>query len=225
MAIIYLPINLRQLLDGVPFTPLVCPVADHPLVKNGGYARQADDTEGEHSLRIQRFRCQTCGVNYSALPYDCRPFTAATWSITLDLGWLWRAEQGWTWKQCLAWLESRGIARHHRTLERWAARWRAGLPQVVQGAVQWIGAVWGTRTLTVWPTEQQTVVEHWRDLWRQVVALPDPNREHRSAGWMGDSVLWNWIPITFFAGLSNPAGSARVWVGGESHSINQDAVP
>ncbi len=225
MAIIYLSITLRQHLDGVPCLPLVCPVGDHRLVKNGGYARAADTSEGTHSLWIQRFRCQTCGINYSALPYDCRPFTAVTWALTLDLGWLWRAQHGWTWTQCLAWLDQRAISRHPRTLQRWAVRWRVGLPRVIQNAVQWIGAVLGTRALNVWPTERQPVADHWYDLWHQVVALLKFNQEHLSAGWIGDSILWNWIPVTFFAGLCDPAGSARVSDGGDSHPTINDAIP
>lgn len=225
MAIIYLSINLRQQLDGVPSPLLVCPRGDHRLVKNGSYAREADSPAGIHSLRIQRFLCRTCGISYSALPYDCRPYTAATWPITLNLGWLWRAEKGWTWKQCLEWLEEHGLARHRRTLQRWAARWRAGLPQVIQRAVQWIGTLWGTRVLNVWPAEQQTEVEHWRELWQQVIALPEVQREPSYAGWLGDSILWNWVPVTFFAGLSTSVGSDTVSYGGDIHAPIKNAVP
>lgn len=187
------------MLAGEPGLPPACPRGAHRLVRNGSFVRLAEDGRGIYSLRIQRYLCRSCAVTYSALPYDCRPYTASTWAITTAVGWIWREEHQWTWQACHDWLKAHQIDHHQRTLERWASRWRAGRPTLIQRAIQWIGQVWGTRAVPVWPEPDRTLLQHWRQLWRQIVHRAPPAGR---GGVLAGSVLWGWLPITFFAGLS-----------------------
>ena len=123
MAIILLPISSRQLYTQLLAGSPVCPVdPNHPLVKNGTYTRHADSIAADAVLTIQRYLCRVCETTYSALPYDLRPYSTATWGVTLAVGAVWRVEFQWTWKDCLAWLEAHHLPYHLRTLQRWAAR-------------------------------------------------------------------------------------------------------
>jgi len=204
MGIIALSISSRQQANGLtdPDDP-VCPVnPGHPLVKNGHYWRHADTLPPDQWLTIQRYQCRACGTTYSALPYDLRPYSRATWAVTLAAGLLWRVEHGWTVADCLQWLESHGFPYHQRTLERWAVRWQTALPIIVQVAVQWIARYHGTRAMAAFPGYDETSWQHWRRLWHAV---------HQSlgichGGWVGTSVLWGWFSITVFAGLSPGSG-------------------
>ena len=64
-----------------------CPTdADPVLVRNGTYTRPVQDGRGVYVLTIQRYRCCTCAITYSALPYDCRSYTANTWALMLAVG-------------------------------------------------------------------------------------------------------------------------------------------
>lgn len=203
MGIIALAISSRQQANGLidPDGP-VCPVVPgHHLVKNGHYWRHADVLPSNKLLSIQRYQCRACGTTYSALPYDLRPYSRATWAVTLAAGLLWRVEHGWTVADCLRWLDSHGFLYHQRTLERWAARWQTALPVIVQAAVQWIARHHGTRAVAAFPGHDEASWQHWRRLWHAV----RPSRGMGHGGWLGTSVLWGWLSITVFAGLS-PAG-------------------
>ena len=204
MPIIPLTIFSRQLFDQVPASAPVCPVdPNHRLLKNGTYTRHPDSIESDAVLTIQRYRCRACHTTYSALPYDLRPYSTATWGITLAAGAVWHEESHWTWKECLAWLQAHDLPYHLRTLQRWAARWRKAEPEIVRNALQWIAEQGGTRAGAVWPAADEPPVAHWRRLWRIVVnGRPDPAA--RRGGWLAGSVLWNWLSITVFAGL--PSG-------------------
>ncbi len=120
---IYLTVSLRQALQGQTGPRPVCPVeSHHTLVRDGTDMRHAQDGRGVYYLAIQRYRCQACGVTYSALPYDCRPYTSSTWPLVLAVGWIWHRVPGWTWEWCHQWLSDHQIDLHQRTLDRWAAR-------------------------------------------------------------------------------------------------------
>ena len=68
---------------------------------------------------------------------------------------------------------------------------------MIQRAIPWIAALYGTRAVPVWP--DQPLWHHWRQLWQGVVQMPrDP--EGCRGGWIAGSVLWGWIPVTFFVG-------------------------
>ena len=203
MPIILLTIASRQLFIQVLPSDPVCPVdPSHRLVKNGTYTRHADSIAPDTVLTIQRYRCRACDTTYSALPYDLRPYSTATWGITLAVGGVWREEHQWTWKDCLAWLQAHHLPYHLRTLQRWAARWRRTGPDIVQTAIQWIAELWGTRAVPVWPHADESPVSHWRRLWRTLVnRTADPAA--RTGGWLAGSVLWQWLSITVFAGLSS----------------------
>ncbi len=153
-------------------------------------------------LIIQRYQCRACGATYSALPYDLRPYSRATWAVTLAAGLLWRVEQGWTVAHCLQWLDRHGFLYHQRTLERWAARWQTALPIIVQAAMQWIVRHHGTRAVAAFPGHSETTWQHWRRLWQDVCQDLGICR----GGWLGTSVLWGWLSITVFAGLSPGVG-------------------
>ena len=85
MAIIALTLSLSQVLRGDRGPCPPCPTdADHVLVRNGTYTRHVQDGRGVSVLTIQRYRCHTCAITYSALPYDCRPYTANTWALVRD---------------------------------------------------------------------------------------------------------------------------------------------
>lgn len=110
MAIRYLTVSLRQALQGQTGPRPVCPVeSHHTLVRDGTYMRHAQDGRGVYYLAIQRYRCQACGVTYSALPYDCRPYTSSTWPLVLAVGWIWHRVPGWTWEWCHQWLSDHQI--------------------------------------------------------------------------------------------------------------------
>lgn len=204
MAIILLPLSSRQLYAQLSAGSPVCPVdPNHPLVKNGTYTRHADSIAPDALLIIQRYLCRVCATTYSALPYDLRPYSTATWGVTLAVGAVWRVEFQWTWKDCLAWLAVHHLPYHLRTLQRWAARWRRAEPHIVRTALQWIAAQYGTRAGAVWPAATEAPVSHWRRLWRLGRNLAtDPAARH--GGWLAGSVLWGWLSITVFAGL--PSG-------------------
>lgn len=204
MAIIPLTISSRQqFVEGSPSRP-VCPVdPDHRLVKNGTYTRHADSIASDAVLTIQRYRCRACHTTYSALPYDLRPYSTATWGITLAVGGIWHGEYQWPWKDCVEWLQAHHLPYHLRTLQRWAARWRNAIPEIVRNALRWIAENSGTRAGAVWPAADETPVAHWRRLWRIAVHRnPDPAADR--GGWLAGSVLWHWISITVFAGI--PSG-------------------
>lgn len=200
MPIIYLSASLRQVLDGQDGSPPSCPTdPHHALVRNGTYARQVQGRIGWSTLVVQRYLCRTCAVTYSALPYDCRPYTAYSWAIVLAAGWIWPRERHWTWARCHAWLRQHQIDAHQRTVERWAARWRAGEAALIRTALRWIAKQLGTRSLPVWPLPPDTRLHHWRLLWKMVTHHRPPAR---IGGWIANSCLWEWIPITFFAGMA-----------------------
>ena len=190
MAIIYLTQPLRQSLQGLKAQPPECPAdPSHRLVRNGTFQRHALTAQGTVRVRNQRFLCRTCQCTYSALPYDCQPYTAWTWPIMLAFL-VWR-HRGWSLARCLAWLRSRQIEPHPRTLTRWAARWRSRGTAVVQQALQWIAETLGTRRVAVWPHADWSHTEHWRQLWHAVVQeLPAASRR---GGWVAGSVLWGWL--------------------------------
>ena len=209
MAIIYVTVSLRQALQGQWGPPPVCPVnGDHRMVRNGQYGRHGRDRTGSHRIIIQRSRCQDCAVTYSALPYDCRPYTAHTWPLVLALGWVWPRERHWTWARCQQWLTVHHLDLHLRTMQRWAARWRAGESCLITRAIQWIAQTFGTREIPVWPKAHHSRLDHWRALWKSVVAASAPTAAQ--GGWLAGSTLWGWIPITFFAGLASPTGCSTL---------------
>ncbi len=215
MAIIYVMVSLRQVLRGQWGPPPVCPVdSDHPLVRNGTNWRHARDHHGSHPIAIQRYRCRDCGVTYSALPYDCRPYTAHTWPLVWALGWIWPRDRHWTWARCQRWLAAHHLDLHLRTLQRWAARWRAGESLLIATAIDWIAKNYGTRAVSVWPEADQTRLQHWRALWKSVVAVSAPGAAQ--GGWLTGSTLWGWIPLTFFAGLASPA---------KCHTLSMEVKP
>ena len=174
MAIIALTMSLSPVLRGDRGPCPPCPTdADPVLVRNGTSTRPVQDGRGVYILTIQRYGCRTCAVTDSALPYDCRPYTAHTWAVVWAVGWLWPQAYHWTWKRCHQWLADHHIDVHQRTLERWAARWRDGAAMVIQRAIQWIAALYGTRAVPVWPEPEQPLWHHWRPLWQGVVQMSD----------------------------------------------------
>lgn len=199
MAIILLSVSFRQVLRGdvVP-RPAGPTDGHHGLVRNGTFPRYVEDGHGIHAITIQRYLCRTCQTTYRALPYDCRPYAAVTWSLVLAVGILWR-ERGWSLGRCQRWLIAHGLDHDERTLARWTARWRAGIPQIIQQALHWVANLWGTRALPVWPQDAWTGLQHWRALWRAAQARIPPARY---GGWLATSLLWGWLPITFFAGMA-----------------------
>lgn len=205
MAIIALTVSLRQALRGEWGPRPSCPTdPQHPLIRNGTFLRQAGNSEVP--LRIQRYRCRPCAKTYSALPYDCRPYTSYLWPVVVAVGWIWPLEHRWTWRQCHRWLAENAMDVHQRTVERWAARWRAGNGPLLITAARWIAAHYGTRRVPVWHTEGETPLQHWRALWRGVVQVERAagNPQAAVGGWLAGSVLWGWLPSTFFAGLAGP---------------------
>ena len=88
VAIIYLTISSRQLQRGMqdPAPPVCLQDPAHRLVKDGQYRRHADSIEAETLLVIQRYYCRACATTYSALPYDLRPYSTATWGVTIAVG-------------------------------------------------------------------------------------------------------------------------------------------
>ncbi len=199
MAIILLSVSFRQVLRGDVVPRPACPTdGHHGLVRNGTFPRYVEDGHGIHAIPIQRYLCRTCQTTYRALPYDCRPYAAVTWSLVLAVGILWR-ERGWSLGRCQRWLIAHGLDHDERTLARWTARWRAGIPQIIQQALHWVANLWGTRALPVWPQDAWTGLQHWRALWRAAQARIPPARY---GGWLATSLLWGWLPITFFAGMA-----------------------
>ncbi|NMP24691.1 hypothetical protein [Sulfobacillus harzensis] len=190
MAIIYLTQPLRHAIQGLAAPRPDCPVdSSHRLVRNGTFTRHALTAQGLVPIRVQRFLCRACHCTYSALPYDCQPYTAWTWPILVAVL-VWR-DRGRSLAQCLAWLRSRQIDPHPRTLTRWMARWRADIPGVIHRVLQWIAERLGTRRIPVWPEPEWSRVQHWHQLWRAVVlVLPAASRR---GGWVAGSVLWGWL--------------------------------
>lgn len=169
VAIIYLTVSSRQLGLGMmdPVVP-VCPHdSAHRLVKDGRYARHADSIPADATLVIQRYYCRSCATTYSALPYDLRPYSTATWGVTLAVGVYWRDEHGWTWADCHRWLQEHGLPYHPRTMERWHARWKVALPRIVQATMDWVAQHPGTRALAAFPGHDESALHHWRRLWCQ----------------------------------------------------------
>lgn len=202
MPIILLNITSRQLLHGrVPEAPQCPQDATHPLVKNGTYRRHAD-LLGKDTLTIQRYFCRACHQTYSALPYDLRPYSTVGWALMLAASLLWRVTQGWTLERCLDWFAQRDLPYHRRTLERWRALWDVALPGVVQAALLWIGQHLGTRAVSAFPGDAEPSWHHWRRLWQAARDQVATGRAGRRGGWLGTSVLWGWLSITVFAGLS-----------------------
>lgn len=204
MGIIILSLSSRQQARGMTDPErAVCPMdPGHHLVKNGHYGRHADSLPRPQRIQIQRYLCRACDTTYSALPYDLRPYSQATWGVTLAAGLVWRVEHGWTVAACLHWLDSHGFRYHQRTVERWAARWQVALPIIVQTAVQWIARYQGTRAVAAFPGYDETGWQHWRRLGQAM-------RQQLGGchgGWIGTSVLWGWLSITVFAGLSPGSG-------------------
>jgi len=204
MAIIYLSYTSRQYPSGPRDERLICPVCPKEprisiLGKNGTYWRHILDARGLRRWHVQRYRCATCRTTFSALPYDLRPYTAATWALTWAI-WVWHQEQQRAWSIIFAWLTQHGIPLHLRTLQRWQTRWAWGLPRIRQTIVQWIAALWGTRAIAVWDTG--TGMHPWYILWRRIVAYAATHqgKDWRTGGLLGFSVLQAWLPITFFAG-------------------------
>ncbi len=208
MAIIYLSITSDQFILGAPIDPPCCPADDVLLAKNGTYSRHILDRHPLRVIRIQRYRCVTCQVTYSALPYDLRPYTAAIWNMTWAI-WIWHVEAHQSWSTIQRWLSKHAMCLDLRTLQRWQVRWRKGLPAILLALVQSIAQLWGTRGLEI--TEralQGSLALQWRRLRRQVVEVmaqrqrraPWPHPDARMGGLLGISVLRGWIPLTFFAG-------------------------
>ena len=201
MAIIYLAVSSRQVQRGImDATMPVCPHdASHRLVKAGRYGRHADSIPSDAILWIQRYYCRSCTTTSSALPYDLRPYSTATWGVTLAVGVCWRAEHGWTWPNCHRWLQEHGLPYHRRTMERW----QKALPLIVQATLEWIAKHAGTRAVVAFPGHNESGLHHWRRLWQMVrnhAAIPT-GAGH--GGWLAGSILWGWLSITFFAGLSH----------------------
>ena len=203
MAIIYLTISSRQLQRGMqdPAPPVCLQDPAHRLVKDGQYRRHADSIEAETLLVIQRYYCRACATTYSALPYDLRPYSTATWGVTIAVGLCWRAEHGWTWAACEQWLRAHQLPYHRRTIERWHARWQAALPHIIRTALEWIAQQAGTRAVAVFPGYHETALHHWRRLWQAVRSHPSSAVAASQGGWLAGSVLWGWLSITLFAGL------------------------
>ena len=130
LGIIVLAIASRQQANGLTDRDApVCPGDPaHHLVKNGHYRRHADSLPANQFLTIQRYRYRACGTTYSAWPYDLRPYSRATWAVTLAAGLLWRVEHGWTVADCLRWLDSHGFLYHQRTLDGTLGRALADRP-------------------------------------------------------------------------------------------------
>lgn len=207
MAIIALTVSSRQYVKGtVDPTDLVCPQdPSHRLVKDGRYTRHADSLPPDTVLQIQRYYCRSCATTYSALPYDLRPYSTVTWGVMLAVGVVWR-QRGWTWAACQRWLAVQGLPYHLRTLQRWAAGWQTALPAIVQAALRWIAEHLGTRALAVFPGHGERPWRHWHRLWQAVCNHPQSDPAARHGGWLGTSVLWGWLPLTVFAGLSPGGG-------------------
>ncbi len=204
MAIIYLTVSSRQVQRGMtdPTIP-VCPYdPSHRLVKGGRFSRHADSLPPDATLRIQRYYCRSCATTYSALPYDLRPYSTATWGVTLAVGVCWRAEHGWTWSDCHRWLQKHGLPYHRRTMERWQARWQKALPHIVQATLEWIAKHAGTRALAAFPGHDESALHHWRRIWQAVRNHPTSPSAASHGGWLAGSILWGWLSITLFAGLS-----------------------
>lgn len=199
MAIIIHTQSFRQVLAGQTQENGFCPEDQVKLTKNGSYVRGIVSMSGGYSIRIQRYRCPKCKTTYSAIPYDLRPYTAATWALTW-LVWIshMRRHRSWRWIEQI--LTDRGIQHHRRTLQRWQARWRLGLPQIVVRGIQWIATQWGTQTVPVWTDLSWDPTQQWRQLWRRVVAyLQTQDIVANRGGLLAGSVLWGWLPIPFFA--------------------------
>lgn len=202
MAIIYLSFTSDQFVLGVTLGRLRCPADDVDLAKNGTYLRHILDRHPLRVIRIQRYRCATCHVTYSALPYDLRPYTAAIWTLTWTI-WMWHVEAGQPWSTIQEWLARHGMILDLRTLQRWQARWRKGLPRILLALVQTIAQWWGNRVLELSERMlQASLAVQWRRLRRQVVeaTAQRQHRDVRPGGLLGISVLRGWLPITFFAG-------------------------
>jgi hypothetical protein len=202
VSIIYLSITSAQFFLGVAADLLYCPLDDTRLAKNGSYGRHILDRHPLRVIRIQRYRCAKCHVTYSALPYDLRPYTAAIWTLTWTI-WMWHVEARQPWSTIQDWLRQHGLILDGRTLQRWQARWRQGLPRILLTLIQSIAQLWGTRALELSDRLRQlSLAAQWRQLRRQVVETT-AHRQHRDVrpgGLLGISVLRGWLPITFFAG-------------------------
>ena len=96
-----------------------------------------------------------------------------------------------------------GLPYHLRTLQRWKVHWETALSAIVQAAVQWIAQYLGTRAIAAFPGHDEPSWRHWRRLWRAVRDHLRTGPAARRGGWLGDSVLWGWLSITLFAGLSS----------------------
>jgi hypothetical protein len=202
MSIIYLSITSDQFFLGEAGGIPHCPADDVRLAKNGTYWRHILDRHPLRVIEIQRYRCAKCHVTYSALPYDLRPYTAAVWTLTWTI-WMWHVEAHQPWSSIQDWLRRHEMILDLRTLQRWQARWRKGLPLILLALIQSIAQLWGNRVLELSERVLQgSLALQWRRLRRQVVeaTAQRQHRDVRAGGLLGISVLRGWLPVTFFAG-------------------------
>ena len=204
MAIIYLTLSSCQVRAGAVVEPLLCPQDHIVMAKNGSYTRHGCDGHGMWVISIPRFRCRQCRRTFSALPYDVRPYTAWTWAMTWTI-WVWHQQRRQTWTQILAWFTLHVGVLHPRTVQRWQARWRRGLPTLGGTILRWIAHEWGTRAVPFWP-QNADPVQTWRKLWQGVIgyAARQFHHDYRFGGLLGWSALAGWLPFTFFAGGDSP---------------------
>ncbi len=202
VSIIYLSITSDQFFLGEAVGVPCCPADDVRLAKNGTYWRHILDHHPLRVIEIQRYRCAKCHVTYSALPYDLRPYTAAIWTLTWTI-WMWHVEAHQPWSSIQDWLRRHEMILDLRTLQRWQARWRKGLPLILLALIQSIAQLWGNRVLDLSERVLQgSLALQWRRLRRQVVeaTAQRQHRDVRAGGLLGISVLRGWLPVTFFAG-------------------------
>ena len=116
---------------------------------------------------------------------------------------MWHVEAHQPWSSIQDWLHRHEVILDLRTLQRWQARWRKGLPLILLALMQSIAQLWGNRVLDL--SERVlpgSLALQWRRLRRQVVdaTARRQDRDVRTGGLLGISVLRGWLPVTFFAG-------------------------
>ena len=141
---------------------LVCPVDQHPLARNGQFARTVWDGQGAHAVVIQRYRCAQCGTTYSALPWDLHPHRSVSRAVLWAI-WGWRRCRQWRWARIAAWCAPR-FPVTLRTLQRWVQTVQALLaglgPHLLQALAQT-----GATPAAVWAVVGSDPWATWRALW------------------------------------------------------------